>query len=172
MPVAAPRIMIAYGASCIQCNTSLHSQHHQRPMLQSVGHSSAWLPTVPTRSSPPKRCGSLQAARKSSTVEPGRQGRLDHLDRASQHSKKRKQQAEDQHFAAAKQQLAKKAATQVRKLDPALRAVILQGKKPLPQRFPAAAAVILVRTALNAIVNNISLCRCLLLCAKANRIAI
>lgn len=166
MLVATPQVMVAYGASCCQCQTNFHSRHHQRAMLQSVEHRAAWPQTVPARSFSPKRCCSVQAARKSSTIEPGRQSSLAHPNRPTQHSKRRKQQAEDQHFAAAKQQLAKKAATQVRKLDPALRAVILQGKKPLPQPFPAAAAEILVRAAPlhAAMVNSNSFCRCQLVC--------
>ena len=147
MPAAAAQVMVTHGASCCQCKANHCWRHRQRPSLQSVEHTDAWTRTAPTRSFPAKRCYSVQAARKSSTVESGRQGRLAHPDRRTQLLTPHKQQAEDHHSAAVKQQLAKKAATQVRKLDPALRAVLLQGKKTLPQPFPAAANEILVTSA-------------------------
>lgn len=93
---------------------------------------------------------SVHASRTAKTAEPNRQSSGTRSKKAAQHPRKHTQQAEDQDAAAAKQQLAKKAAKQVRKLDLTQRAALLQGQRTLPDRFTVAAARILVsRTVLS-----------------------
>ena len=140
---------------------ALGCQHHRSGLMRAPNYAFGSVRLVKRKrtrhqNSAASDCScSVHASRTARIAEPNRQSSGSRSKKAAQHPRKHTQQAEDQDAAAAKQQLAKKAAKQVRKLDLTQRAALLQGQKTLPDRFTVAAARILVsRTVMSLLFCN------------------
>lgn len=142
-PAPKSRPPCCCSACALLSNHAAHSAtHHTKTSLRDAYLQSPDTPTVIYASTAVRTC-SVRSSHKTTAVKSSRQTNSARNNKA-QHTSKSRQQASDQDWDTSRQNLATKAASQARRLDPAQRVTALQSRKALPEPFAVAAAHLLV----------------------------